>query len=561
MRRLFIISFALLMAVSVTAQKAPKLPKGVLKASGSMASVLTYKDGVLHSNGTAFFLGENGDLVSSASLFAGVDSAVVIDAAGVVRPVKNIVGYNEMFDCVKVRVAWDKKIKPFLLSVGNVSLGDELYMVSYGGKKGGIVNPVKIAAVDSVYSNAYYTFDVPMDKGYLGLPLLDAEGAVVALMQPAAVMDTVRSYAIGSSIFSSLTTSVATFGRGLFPGMAIRTALPLEKENALPCLYMQGIMGDSISYRAVIDDFIKLFPTAHEGYTAKGEYMAVYCRDMDAAEKAWNAAAERTDTVADVYFSKAKTIFAIVQSGDSVSHPMLSYENAFAAVDAAIENNQQPLYVNYKADMLFARRKFVEAAECYESLASTNLRSPGIFAKASQCYSSVSDYDRAIILLDSAVNCYGEIGKTASAPYILTRALVKMTAKKYRDAVRDYNSYEEIVGSGLAAEFYYMREQAEVKGKMYQQALNDIDMAIYLEPANPSYYVEKGVLCYRVKMTDEGLRTMEKAKELIPDVPDVHYLTGCLYLQKNDKKNARINLEKALSMGHADAKVRLEELK
>jgi predicted negative regulator of RcsB-dependent stress response len=62
-------------------------------------------------------------------------------------------------------------------------------------------------------------------------------------------------------------------------------------------------------------------------------------------------------------------------------------------------------------------------------------------------------------------------------------------------------------------------------------------------------------------MTDEGLRTMEKAKELIPDVPDVHYLTGCLYLQKNDKKNARINLEKALSMGHADAKVRLEELK
>ena len=82
----------MLMAVSVTAQKAPKPPKGVQKASGSMASVLTYKNGALHSNGTAFFIGENGDLVSSASLFVGVDSAVVIDAAGVVRPVKNIVG-------------------------------------------------------------------------------------------------------------------------------------------------------------------------------------------------------------------------------------------------------------------------------------------------------------------------------------------------------------------------------------------------------------------------------------------------------------------------------------
>lgn len=561
MKRHIIISVLLLFALCAMAQKSFKAPKPVQKASQCMATVLAYKSCVLHANGTAFFTGENGNLVSSASLFVGVDSAVIIDAAGIVRPVKSIVGYNEMFDCVKVRVEWDKKIKSLPLSNGAVSAGDELYMLSYGGKKGGAVTPLAIASVDSVYSNAYYTFDVPMEKGSIGLPLLDANGAVVAFMQPAAAMDTVRSYAVGSTLFTSLDATVATFGKGIYPGMAIRTALPLEKENALPCLYMQSMMGDSISYGTVVNEFISSFPEAYEGYMAKGEYSAVYLRDMSVAEEAWKAAIERADSVSEVHFSRAKTIFSIVQSGDSVSHPLLSYANAFDAVEAAIDNSPQPIYVNYKADMLFACQRYAEAAKCYESLTSTNLRSPGIFAKASQCYSSVEDYGNAIALLDSAVNCYGDIGKNSSAPYILTRALVKMSAKRYREAVLDYNSYEEIVGGGLNASFYYMREQAEVKGRMFQQALNDIETAIYLDPENPSYYIEKCVLCYRVKMTDEGLRAMVKAKELVPEAPDVYYLLGCLYSQKNSKADARANLEKALSLGHPGAQAKLDELK
>lgn len=561
MKKILIFSLILSFSLSVLAQKTPKMPKGVQKASQSMASVLAFKNGTLQANGTAFFLGTTGDIISSASLFIGVDSAVVVDASGVVRPVKNIVGYNEMFDCVRARVAWDKKIKPLSLSGGSVAVGDELYMLSYGGKKGGVVKPVKIAAVDSVYSNAYYTFEIPMEKSHTGLPLLDADGAVVAFMQPSAAADTLMSYAVGSTLLSSLSVDVTTFGRGYFPGMAIRTALPLEKEIALPCLYMQGMMGDSISYGAVVNDFIALFPDSYEGYMAKGEYDAVYHRDMNSADEAWNAAMERTDSVAEIYFSKAKTIFTIVQSGDSTSHPLLTYDNAFDAIDAAINNNPSPLYINYKADMLLSCGKFSDAAACYESLASTNLRSPGIFAKASQCYTALNENEKAIALLDSAVNYYGIVGKKSSAPYILTRALVKMSANKYREAVLDYNSYEEIVGSNLNADFYYMREQAEVKGRMFQQALNDIEMAIYLDSNNPIYYIEKAVLCYRVRMTDEGLRAIEKAKELASEAPDVYYLSGCLYAQKQDKAKARTNFEKALSLGHPDAQSKLDELK
>ena len=96
---------------------------------------------------------------------------------------------------------------------------------------------------------------------------------------------------------------------------------------------------------------------------------------------------------------------------------------------------------------------------------------------------------------------------------------------------------------------------------MYQQALNDIDTAIYLDPKNVSYYIEKGVLCYRVKLSDEGLRILTEAEAFAPDVADIHYLKGRLFVQKGDQESARSCLEKALELGHPDAGAVLELLK
>ena len=116
------------------------------------------------------------------------------------------------------------------------------------------------------------------------------------------------------------------------------------------------------------------------------------------------------------------------------------------------------------------------------------------------------------------------------------------------------------MGTGLNARFYFLREQAELNAKMYQQALNDIETAIYLSPEEPLYYLEKGMLCYRVKMTAEGIRALEKAKELAPSSSDIYYLLGRLYMQGGDKVLAGENLEKAHSLGHPDAEKQLKAL-
>lgn len=70
---------------------------------------------------------------------------------------------------------------------------------------------------------------------------------------------------------------------------------------------------------------------------SRAEYMAVYCRDMDAADAAWKESLSRSKNAAEVYFNKAKVLYSIVQSGDTVSHPMLSRDNAFEALEKAIE--------------------------------------------------------------------------------------------------------------------------------------------------------------------------------------------------------------------------------
>lgn len=559
MRRVFL--SLLVISLSALSLFADKMPKGVEKARQSVASVVTYRQGVMLHNGTAVFAGDRGDLLSSRSLFVDADSAVVIDYKGVVRPVNRIVGINEVFDCIRLRVAADKKIKTLPVSETPVADGETLYLLGYGVGKGGFIEKADVERTDSIYSCAYYTLSRPMEQRFVALPLVNGKGELVALMQQAATSDTINSYAIGAAVNSMLDVAVPLYGKGYYPTMGIRTALPQSKADALSCLYMQTIVGDSVSYKSVIDDFVAAFPDSYEGYISRAEYEAVMMRDFNAAEQSWNKAFKYAENPAEVHFGKAKAINMIVLQGDTVSHPMLSLANVLCEVDKAITADSLSLYINGKAEILGSHGHFAAAAECYESLASTDMRSPDIFAKASQCYRAVEDYEKSVAMLDSAICCFDSVMVASYAPYILTRALVNASAKKYRDAVFDYNRYENYMSGRLGAEFYYFREQAELGAKMYRQALNDIDTAIYLDPQNVAYYIEKGLLCYRVKLSDEGIRTLQEAEAFAAGISDVHYLLGRLYVQKGDNEKGASYLKRASELGHPDADAVLEQLK
>ena len=66
-----------------------------------------------------------------------------------------------------------------------------------------------------------------------------------------------------------------------------------------------------------------------------------------------------------------------------------------------------------------------------------------------------------------------------------------MAVGRYREAVVDLTDYEQLMQAQLTDRFYYMRHQAEVGGKLYQQALNDIDRAINMNPQTNCIWLRK----------------------------------------------------------------------
>ena len=84
------------------------------------------------------------------------------------------------------------------------------------------------------------------------------------------------------------------------------------------------------------------------------------------------------------------------------------------------------------------------------------------------------------------------------AQYYLERSQRLVRAGRFRDAVADYNVYEQVIEPrNLNDKFYYLREQAELQGRMYQQALDDIRSAISANPAEPYYALEELLILIR----------------------------------------------------------------
>ena len=147
------------------------------------------------------------------------------------------------------------------------------------------------------------------------------------------------------------------------------------------------------------------------------------------------------------------------------------------------------------------------------------------------------------------------------APYLLARAQVRLNLKKYRDAVNDLNDYEQLMAAQINARFYYIRSQAEIEGRLYQQALNDLTKAITMEPKETLYHAEMASLQIRVGQYDEALATAEEIISIEPQGSDGYLFKGLAQCLKGDKKNGIPNLQKAKDLGDPQAEGLIEKYK
>lgn len=552
--------FLLILFAAVTATYS-KPPKKVAAVRSSVASVLVYKNGELLRNGLGVFINATGELYSSYSLFIDGDSAVTIDNRGVTRPVTKVLGADETYDCMRLSIVPDKKLKGVEFSSRPAANGDVLHVVSYGVKKSGAIEETWVENVDTISgSHLYYTIKLPMREKNASAPLVNENGELVALLQTVTTGNTLRNYALSAYFVKSLTIKAKDYNSSRFARIGIKKALPEDENEALSALLLQSFAANNAGYKQMLDGFKEQFPQSHNGYLYTAEYNAVKMKDYKAAYDEWRHALALTEKSDEVYYHMANTIYANKLYSDSTASNIFALDSALHYVNKALEIEKLPVYTRLKGNISYTKRDYATAFDCYSSLTSTNICDAELYVLAANCKEILGDSDAAILYQDSAIATFGRVPIAPMAPHILNRGLMKYRAGRYREAVLDYNIYANILNGRVNANFYYLREQAEYNGKMYKLALADIDVALRMEPENILFLLEKGRICYRVNLIDDAIPVLEKAVKIAPDNPDAHYLLARCQILKNNIAAAKGNLSKAAQLGHPNAAATLKEI-
>ena len=234
---------------------------------------------------------------------------------------------------------------------------------------------------------------------------------------------------------------------------------------------------------------------------------------------------------------------------------------AIEEVDKAYALNPAPLYLMQRARYRFANKEYQESYDDFMQVNSSELASAETFYSAAMALEMTgTDSLRVLTLLDSAINRLPEPYTQTAAQYFLERATRRIRAARFREAVFDYNEYEQIIGpKNLNDNFYYLREQAELQGRMYQQALDDIQTAIGLNPNEVIYRVEEALIYVEVGMYEEAIAAARKALEKMPENADALKLIGIALGEQGKKTEALEYLNKAKAQGDTSVDVFLKK--
>ena len=553
MRKTVMICCLLLSVAGCLAQ-----PGWVKNASKSVFTLKTFSaDGSLIASSNGFFTGANGEAVSNFTPFKGASRAVIIDFQGKELPVVSIIGANDMYDVVKFRVKG--KTQPIGISTTTASEGSNVWLLPYREVKNVMMGVVRKA--EKFHNNYdYYTVAMTMPENTVSCPLLNDAGNVIGLMQqPASLKDTL-SYAVGASFADSLKLSGFTMNDATLKLTSIKKELPDNITEATLALYLANSQADSLTYVMMINDFIEKFPNSPDGYSYRAQMLSNN-GDFAAAQKDMEQALKLAEKKEEAHFSYARLIYnkEIYQSAQP--YPNWSLDKALSEIREAIGIASQPTYRQLEAAILFAQQNYEEAYNIYHELADSELRSAEIFYAAARCKEMQKDTTAMLALMDSTMNTFSKPYLKEAAPYLWARAQARLNAGKYRDAINDMNDYEDLMKATIDDNFYYVRHQTEIKGRLYQQALNDINRAMQMNPQEILYYAEKASLEVRVGMYDQAIATAQECIQIDPNNSDGYLFLGLAQCLKGQKTEGIANLQKARELGDEQAEGLIEKYK
>lgn len=556
-RRLLLLAVALL---ALTANRA--LAQATLKdAPKAILRLTAYNDkGALVHAGTACYIDANGTVAAAYSLLKGTTRAEVTDAKGKTYALHRILGANATTDLVKFSVSGAKKVTFLSIAETPAQKYAALNLMPYTTDKKAEPARVNVSGVEAYNDYKYYQVSAENDSTTFCCPLLDAEGRLVAFVQPNVEKGATTACAIDARFLNDLSITTTSAFNADLRALAYPKAIPADRSEAVNYLTLTQ-SADSATYVSAANDFIAAYPDAADGYLYRGQYQA-RLRHFAAADADFNTALEKARKSADtlslsedaLHYNLSKLIYnAAINQLDSIPvHPTWTMQRAEQEAYQANTLRPNPLYVLQKAHCQYAQRNYAAAAQNFEAVCANAAfaDAPTYFSAARAVELSGGDSLRVIALLDSCVARIPQPISAQNAQYLIERAVHLEQVGQYRRAVQDYNQYEQVIGpKNLNERFYYLRAQAEIQSRMYQQALDDLNSAAATSKTPVAYKVEGAYLLLSV---GEYATAIEKAQEILKadaDNANCFYIIGIAQGELGQKAQAVQNLNKAKSLG------------
>ena len=543
-------------------------PKWVEKAKRAVFSVVTYdKNDKILNTGNGFFVSEDGLALSDYSLFKGAERAVIITADGKQMPVSLILGADDMYDVVKFRVAIVGKKVPSLLVAGTApAAGSSAWMLPYSTQKSIACVSGKVKKVDDIAGDYhYYTLDMPMKDKMVSCPVMNEAGEVFGIAQKSFGMDTATTcYASGASFAMSQHISALSLGDAALKNIGIRKGLPDTEDQALVYLYMASSSSSSEDYERLLGDFIAKFPDNADGYLRRANFYVVKAKEdasfFDKAAQDMEAAQKVAKKKDDVLYNIAKLIYAYQLEKPEKTYNDWTFESALNQIRQAMELNPLPVYVQLEGDILFAMQDYAGALAAYEQVNRSNLASPATFFSAAKTKELMkAESGEILALMDSCVARCPQPVTASYAPYLLERATMRVNAGQARQAMLDYDGYFKAVNGQVNDLFYYYREQAALKARQYQRALDDIAKAVELNPNDLTYQAEQAAVNLRVGRYDTAMKLLQAIIQTNPKYAEAYRLLGLCHIQLKQKEEACKNFNKAKELGDPNVDALIEK--
>ena len=506
-------------------------PKWVEKAKRAVFSVVTYdKNDKMLNTGNGFFVSEDGLALSDYTLFKGAERAVVITSEGKQMPVSLILGANDMYDVIKFRVAiTEKKVPALIVAKTAPAVGADAWMLPYSTQKSIACVTGKVKEVSKVAGEYhYYTLGMQMKDKMVSCPVMNAEGQVFGIAQKSSGIDTVTTcYAAGAAFAMAQKISALSLGDAALKKIGIRKGLPETEDQALVYLFMASSSLSGDDYEKLLDDFIRQFPANADGYLRRANYYAAKGKDdqtwYDKAVADFNQALKVAQKKDDVYYNIGKLMYAYQLSKPEKTYKDWTYDTAL---------------------------HYAGALAAYEKVNASNIASPATFFSAAKTKElAKGDPKEVVALMDSCIARCPQPITADFAPYLLERAQMNMNAGQPRNAMLDYDAYHTAVKGEVNDVFYYYREQAALKARQFQRALDDIVKAIEMNPTDLTYQAEHAVVNLRVGRYEEAIQILNNILKADPKYAEAYRLLGLCQIQLKKTDEACGNFKKAKELG------------